>query len=242
MENKDKLSWIFFDIGNVLMDETPWLNYYTELIYRTLSSAGFLQSRERYDGEIARILSEERGEISQLWHLFVPDEGKREALRLSIREENLWAYYELTGPLAGIPETLRDLAADFQLGIIANQQKGAHRWLEKNQLQPYFQVCALDCDLGVAKPDRRHFEWALKEAGCRPKEAMMIGDRLDYDIEPAKALGMSTIRLRACGDYRRREVRSESERPDVELYHAIEIAPAVRRLASLPATPLIPIN
>lgn len=242
MESIDKLRWVFFDIGNVLMDETPWLNYYIELIYRTLTSADFLQSRERYDAEIARIQNEENGEISQLWHIFVPDEEEREALRLSIREENLRAYYELTGPLAGIPETLRDLAADFQLGIIANQQKQVHRWLEKNRLQPYFQLCALDCDLGVAKPDRRHFEWALKEAGCRPGEAIMIGDRLDYDIEPAKALGMRTIRLRACGDYRRRAVRSESERPDIELYNAIEIAPAARQLSELPVTPLIPLN
>ena len=33
-------------------------------------------------------------------------------------------------------------------------------------------------------------------AGCKPEEAVMIGDRLDYDIRPAKELGMRTIRIR----------------------------------------------
>lgn len=33
-------------------------------------------------------------------------------------------------------------------------------------------------------------------AGCRPEHAVMIGDRLDNDVRPAKAPGMKTIRVR----------------------------------------------
>ena len=33
-------------------------------------------------------------------------------------------------------------------------------------------------------------------AGCRPEEAVMVGDRLDNDIFPAKALGMGTVWVR----------------------------------------------
>ena len=45
----------------------------------------------------------------------------------------------------------------------------------------------------MAKPDKKIFEMALNRAGCRPEQAMMIGDRIDNDIIPAKKLGMKTI-------------------------------------------------
>ena len=46
---------------------------------------------------------------------------------------------------------------------------------------------------GVSKPDRRIFEIALERSGCKPENAVMIGDRIDNDIVPAKQLGMKTI-------------------------------------------------
>ena len=33
-------------------------------------------------------------------------------------------------------------------------------------------------------------------AGCRAEDAVMVGDRLDNDILPAKAVGMKTIWIR----------------------------------------------
>ena len=47
----------------------------------------------------------------------------------------------------------------------------------------------------MEKPDPRIFLWALERAGCRPQDAVMIGDRIDNDIVPAKALGMRTVHL-----------------------------------------------
>ncbi len=47
----------------------------------------------------------------------------------------------------------------------------------------------------MRKPDLEIFRLALQRAGCLPEEAAMVGDRIDNDIRPAKALGMSTIRI-----------------------------------------------
>ena len=60
----------------------------------------------------------------------------------------------------------------------------------------YFPVIASSAELGSAKPDPAIFRWALEQAGCRPENAVMVGDRLDNDIRPAKKLGMKTIRIR----------------------------------------------
>lgn len=47
-------------------------------------------------------------------------------------------------------------------------------------------------ELGAWKPDHEAFRLVLKPLGIKPENALMVGDNLDFDIEPAKALGMQT--------------------------------------------------
>lgn len=56
-------------------------------------------------------------------------------------------------------------------------------------------VCA-SAEEGVSKPDPEIFLRALTHAGCSTANAVMIGDRADNDIAPAKALGMRTVLIR----------------------------------------------
>ena len=51
----------------------------------------------------------------------------------------------------------------------------------------------ISSEIELAKPSREFFEFLLQQAQCRPDEAIMVGDRIDNDIRPAKALGMRTI-------------------------------------------------
>ncbi len=66
------------------------------------------------------------------------------------------------------------------------------------------------------KPDIGFFEYALSKAGCEPSEAIMIGDRLDNDVFPAKKLSMITIRIRQ-GLFSVQEAASEDYLPDYEV-------------------------
>ncbi len=60
----------------------------------------------------------------------------------------------------------------------------------------HFDVLATSAELGVAKPDKLIFEKAFELAGCKPQDSVMVGDRLDNDIIPAKATGMKTVWIR----------------------------------------------
>lgn len=62
-----------------------------------------------------------------------------------------------------------------------------------------------------------------------PGECLMIGDRVDVDIVPARRLGMSTIWLRV-GRWRDVDVRDWTEMPDVEAHDADTLAVAIDRL------------
>jgi FMN phosphatase YigB (HAD superfamily) len=50
-------------------------------------------------------------------------------------------------------------------------------------------------DVGFRKPHPAVFEAAMVEAGCEPRECVMIGNSEEKDIEPAVAHGMRTIRV-----------------------------------------------
>ena len=52
---------------------------------------------------------------------------------------------------------------------------------------------------GVSKPDPRIFEIALGRADCKAEHAVMIGDRIDNDVVPAKKMGMKTVWIRQGG-------------------------------------------
>ena len=57
----------------------------------------------------------------------------------------------------------------------------------------------------------------------------MVGDRLDKDIAPAKALGMVTIRFRT-GRHRRQKPRCPAEMPDAEVTDVSELEAAIAAL------------
>ena len=54
-------------------------------------------------------------------------------------------------------------------------------------------MIAASAEIGYAKPNKKIFERAFEIAGCCAEESVMVGDRLDNDMSPAKALGMKTV-------------------------------------------------
>ncbi|TAJ35468.1 MAG: HAD family hydrolase [Reyranella sp.] len=62
-----------------------------------------------------------------------------------------------------------------------------------------------------------------------PPACILVGDRLDKDIAPAKAAGMATIQFRS-GRYRRQRPRSEAETPDAVATDVPELEAAITAL------------
>ena len=60
-------------------------------------------------------------------------------------------------------------------------------------------------------------------------KSIMVGDRIDNDIVPAKALGMATILFRS-GRHRRQRPRSTAEEPDSIVTDVPELEAAIGAL------------
>ncbi len=62
-----------------------------------------------------------------------------------------------------------------------------------------------------------------------PTECILVGDRIDVDIAPAKEAGMATIQFRS-GRWRRQRPRSAAETPDAVVTDVAELETAILEL------------
>lgn len=192
------LSWIFFDVGNVILNDDPAQARAFVLLHRALVERGHALSFADLLAE-RRALFEEQGQeptrpyFQTLGKKHLGPEYRQVLAGMAAEIFSRWG--ELSPLLPGIPEVIRSLAGPYRLGIIANQPREVVPVLKAHALWDHFEVHGISSEVGLLKPDARFFQWALGQAGSAPEEALMIGDRLDNDILPARAMGMQTLHL-----------------------------------------------
>ena len=82
----------------------------------------------------------------------------------------------------------------YKIGLISNSSVFAIEQVKrKTNLLNYVDYPLFSFDVGVIKPNFKLFGEMLKKSKCKPKETMMIGDKLKDDIIPAKNIGINTI-------------------------------------------------
>lgn len=116
-----------------------------------------------------------------------------------------------------------------KLATVANQPEVAHRRLSRAGIAGLFDYQGLSGTTGLRKPDPRAFIAAATALGLPPSACIMVGDRIDNDIAPAKALGMATVQLRS-GRHRRQRPRTPAEEPDWVVTDVVELERALEAL------------
>lgn len=170
-----KITHIFFDIGSTLIDETECYNHRireviegTDITFEQFNKKRIYFQKQNLKGDLEAIKF--FGLKKTPWHC--------EDERLYPETKDILRYLHNKG---------------YLIGVIANQGFGTENRLESWGIRKYFVSVTASAEEGVAKPDLEIFRRALKSAGCSAKNSVMIGDRLDNDIAPAKALGMKTV-------------------------------------------------
>jgi 8-oxo-dGTP diphosphatase len=168
------IEWIFFDIGSTLVDESK---VYEDRM-RKIAEKADVEYKYVYDTAVEFYNKNKKGdlEITKMLNVELPN----------------WKHeYEILYNDTKI--CLKTLSKKYKIGIIANQTLGTEKRLENLGILQYIDLVIASAEESVAKPDRRIFEIALNRANCIPEQSVMIGDRIDNDIIPAKAIGMKTI-------------------------------------------------
>lgn len=166
--------WLFFDIGSTLVDESK---AYEHRIRETINNTN-ITYEEFYEIMIMYYKQNKNGYNEAVKHFSLTK------TKWHIEDEFLYSEAK---------STLKELSQKYKIGIIANQELGCKERLEKFAILQYIDLVVSSSEEGVCKPDLKIFNLALKRADSKPEKAIMIGDRLDNDIEPANIIGMKTI-------------------------------------------------
>ena len=192
-----KATWLFFDMGSTIMNETPAME---KRIRDPI--AGTAVTYAAFAVKVAEFRSL----------------GVREDLAtfdyFGITDRTPWPR-DTEEPYPDADRVLRALSErGYRLGIIASPPLGSEQRRARFGLRDYFEVICASAEEGVDKPDPALFRRALDRAGCAATEAVMIGDRTDNDVAPAKSLGMQTVLIRQ-GYGGHDTIHHEGEIPDV---------------------------
>jgi putative hydrolase of the HAD superfamily len=178
---------VFLDIGGVLYRDEG----YREALRRALCELGGGFTDDAFDAEYDECRRAQAGSFRErLARAFLgPDADVAEVER---HAERWWRYGREDLEPDALP-ALRDLHGRYRLGVIANQPSAVREAMARDGLDRFFDVWAVSADVGYDKPDPRLFEHAVSEARVEPARAAMVGDRLDYDVRPAREAGMRAI-------------------------------------------------
>ena len=171
----DNIEWLFFDVGSTLIDETECYNHRirdaiegTDITFEQFNEKRVFFAKQNLKGDI-------------------------EALKFFGLTKTPW-HFEDEKPYEETEYILKTLCErGYSIGVIANQALGTEKRLEGWGFMKYIKLIVASAEEGVAKPDSEIFLRALSRADCLPENAVMIGDRIDNDVEPANKLGMKTI-------------------------------------------------
>lgn len=198
------IKWIFFDIGSTLIDESECyhMRFRESVVGTTISPEDFKKKVIEYSKHNVK--------------------GDHEAAKYYDIKLSPW-HKEAEKPYENAEFVLKQLnQKGYHLGIIANQSPGTKNRLENWGLLKYFDIILASAEEGISKPDIEIFNRALKRANCLPVNAVMIGDRLDNDIVPAKKIGMKTVWIKQgfCG---LASVTNEIEQANYEINNLLEL-------------------
>jgi len=181
------LEMVFFDIGGVMYDDSV----YARSWQKALRESGATFTDEEFEAEYAAARAAQSESFRRrLTKRFLGSDDDLAAVEA--RAARYWAYPP-DALYADVVPCLEALEGRFRLGVIANQPTSVRAAMDRDGLTRFFEVWGVSDDLGLQKPDPKLFSHVLYTAGVSPARTAMIGDRLDYDVRPARTAGMRAI-------------------------------------------------
>ena len=184
------IEWVFLDVGGILFSDA---SYFTSL-YDAIAAVEPSTTRADYDARFDALrVAQSEPFTEALVSAFVADRAAHARVRADADarwERHGYAPEEMYPEVPSVVATLSDR---YGIACITNHFSWVRDRAKAAGFADRVSVWAISAELGVEKPDPAIFAAALRESGADASRVVMVGDRLDRDIAPAKALGMRTI-------------------------------------------------
>lgn len=223
------ITTILYDGGGIIVNETDIEQFLAQIITSLLQERNQVYSLEQYwrDTEEAVFRFAPSTYRYVLW---------KNTQDVSKYERSLAAYQDAVlgqrPPLkltAEIAPELRRLRPYFRFAIAGQYGSEILDLLEREELLELFDSHVTQDDFTLTKPDPRYFQQIAAACGVPTPECLIVGDRIDNDVIPARQVGMMSVRFRT-GIHCRQEPRTPSEIPDAEIRSISQLAETIFRL------------
>jgi len=226
-----RIKAVLLDVGQPLVEDSsleeywnPWLaDYLSKHFNREITLE---EVREKQDEGIECYAPSIYSYV--IWQYVKPDKTLYKSIRHELDSLD-YSKYLFVRPEA--VEICRELSKKYTLAIAANQPPMTAKILDDAGLLQYFKFRTMSGEMAHSKPDLRFFTHILDSIGMFASDAVMVGDRQDNDITPAKMLGMRALRWKG-GFFKDQIVRLPSEEPDGELTSLHELTELIEKLQS----------
>lgn len=97
-----------------------------------------------------------------------------------------------------ILDFLRSLRGKYKTGLISNAWSDLRDYIIREKMDDAFDHMIISAEVGVAKPEAKIFQIALKQAGVSPNEAVLVDD-FYVNIEGCEKVGIKGIHFKDTG-------------------------------------------
>jgi len=126
--------------------------------------------------------------------LGMPDSAEKSQLAERLDAEFMHRSPRQTRLVEGALELLEAASVRYRIHILTNGFPDTQNLkIDGSGLAPYIEHRISSADIGVLKPDRRIFLHALRKAGAKRRDALMIGDHLVADVIGARNAGIEAV-------------------------------------------------
>jgi len=189
---------ILFDIDDTLFPTSEFAELARRNAIRAMIEMGMRRSEKELHTMLMSIIAEKGSNYQNHFNVLCSRLKERKPARYIAAAVGAYHNTKTTiQPYPAVPGTLLSLREDGHKIYVATNGGAIKQWdkLIRLQIALFFEDVFVSEELGKEKSPS-FFRHVVKKLGVEPRDCVMVGDREDADILPAKAVGMHTIRMR----------------------------------------------
>lgn len=181
----NKITTVISDLGGVYLNRGIWLFWdFLHFQYDISIEDAKLVFLKNYKQYFSGHISEEL-----FWTNLLTEINLKEDWRML--REKLLNLFEVNGEMRSFYKKLKDQG--FKMVLLSDQSKEWWPILdEKLEISTNFDVVVISSLVGLHKPNPDIYKYALDQIRSKASECVYVDD-IDYNLAPAKELGMETI-------------------------------------------------
>lgn len=203
---------IFFDVDNTLFPTAEFAELARRNAIRAMIETGLDATEEKVRRELQKLIKEKGSNYPAHFNLLLSRMGVKRPARYVAAA--VAAYHNTKSsiqPYPEVPKTLMELKERGYKLYVATNGDAIKQWdkLIRMGIHLFFEDVFVSGEMGEEKSPR-FFRRVLSTIGAEPQECIMVGDRMDSDILPARKAGIYTVRILQ-GPYSKQKGKADAE-------------------------------